>query len=285
MVLEHVVPERWLERKAYYAFFLGAAYSIIGILLSKILFSADPALPAVAFTSLLLLPELYTIFSIEERQQSRERTVSLARFWKDNGDLFRVMLFLFLGILLVYSFAAMFLPAFAVNSLFREQMALRGDFAAAGFAAQQAPFFDILLNNFLVLIAVFIVALLAGDGALFLIVWNASVWGTIFGVTARNAGYVSSGEPLFVFFHILLIVLPHVLLEAAAYILAAMAGSLLSKAALREKVNGKRFVQVLHENAFILFLALCALVVGAYVESLVLTNSDSYSRIVQLSLT
>ena len=65
MVLEHIFPEDWLEQKGIYAFLLGLGYSIVGIVIASILFPGDPALVAVALTSMLLLPELYKIFSIE----------------------------------------------------------------------------------------------------------------------------------------------------------------------------------------------------------------------------
>jgi uncharacterized membrane protein SpoIIM required for sporulation len=285
MVLEHLFPEEWLERKSYYAFFLGAGYSILGIILARFLFAADPALPAVAFTSLLLLPELYKMFSIEEKQQSREKAWGLRAFWRDNGDFYRVFLFLFLGILLVYSVGALVLDSFSVNTLFREQMELRGPgFSAAGMATSgDGLFLRLLENNFWVLVACFVVALLAGDGAIFLIVWNASVWGTIFGVTARNAAFFSHSAPLKFFVIILFTVLPHVLLEASSYILAAIAGGLISKGAIKEGINGKRFGKVFRENAYILVLALVCLVLGALVESLVLQHSESYSQIVRAS--
>jgi uncharacterized membrane protein SpoIIM required for sporulation len=186
----------------------------------------------------------------------------------------------------------MFLPAFSVNKLFREQVELRGPgFGAAGlatenFAGQGAAsglFLRILENNFGVLLACFVVALLAGDGAIFLIVWNASVWGTIFGLTARNAAFFSHANSLGFFFIIIITVLPHVILEASAYILAAMAGGLISKGALSEGIDGSRFFRVFKDNAFIIVLALIALVIGALVETFVLNTSDKYNEIIRLS--
>src|SRR3990167_3885963 len=120
MVLEHIFPEDWLESKARYAFVLGVIYSVVSILLASILFPGDPALAAVAFTSLLLLPELYKIFSIEERQESMERKVSLPALWRDDIEIVRIYIFLFLGILLVYAVGTMLLPSMQTNTLFRE---------------------------------------------------------------------------------------------------------------------------------------------------------------------
>lgn len=297
MVLEHLFPEEVIERRTYYAFLLGGVYSIIGILIAKFLFAGDPALPAVGFTSLLLLPEIYKMFSIEEAQQRTEKGWSPLIFWKRNGDFYQVLLFLFIGILVVYSFAAMFLPSFSVNKLFREQVELRGaGFGAAGAATANLTgeavrgsifdgnlFWSILKNNWWVMLACFVVSLIAGDGAIFLIVWNASVWGTIFGLTARNAAYFSHTNPLGFFSIITLIVLPHVILEASSYIFAAMAGGLISKGALEEGLDGKKFGKVFAENSFIIFLAIACLLIGALVETVVLQTSDKYSEIIRLS--
>src|SRR3989338_2654908 len=193
MVLEHIFPEDWLEHKGRYAFLLGAIYSIIGVLVASILFPGDPALVAVSFTSLLLLPELYKMFSIEERKESMEQKVSLAALWRDDLDIVRLYIFLFLGILLVYAIGTLILPSFQTNTLFREQLEIRFGQGFAGnaiaghaFATGQSLFWSLLSNNFLVLMACFILALLTGDGAIFLITWNASVWGAIFGITAKN---------------------------------------------------------------------------------------------------
>jgi uncharacterized membrane protein SpoIIM required for sporulation len=292
MVLEHIIPERWLEKRSWSAFFLGGFYSVLGITIARFLFAADPALPAVAFTSLFILPELYTLFQIEEKEQVRDKKSDIRAFWRDNGDFFRVLLLLFLGILLVYSLAAMVLPGLAVNDLFREQLAMRAmpGFGAAGLATSGpssgafALFERLLANNALVLTAVFVVALLAGDGAIFLLTWNASVWGTIFGVTARNAAFATQGDPFTYFMQILFTVTPHVLLEASAYILAAMAGGLISRAIIRDGLGSKRFVEAFKDNLTIIGLAVACLVVGVAVETFVLMNSDGYARIIQLSL-
>ena len=101
MVLEHIFPEDWLEKKGIYAFLLGLGYSFVGIVIASILFPGDPALVAVALTSMLLLPELYKIFSIEERQGSIEQKVSLRALWRDYIFVGGIYFFFFLGIFLL----------------------------------------------------------------------------------------------------------------------------------------------------------------------------------------
>jgi len=274
MVLEHLFPEDWLEKKGRYAFILGLLYSFIGIVIAKFLFPGDPALVAVAFTSLLLLPELYKIFSIEERQESMEQKVSFSALWKDDVEVVKIYFFLFIGILLVYAMGTIVMPEMQANNLFREQLEIR---FGQGFTGQAVSdvfdgnlFLDLLSNNFMVLMACFIMALLTGDGAIFLITWNASVWGTIFGLTAKNAAAFTGSAPYLVFIGIMSIVFCHMIIEAISYFLAAISGSVISKDVILERFASERFMEVFFFNLYLFGFALVALLLGALVETVVL---------------
>ena len=291
MVLEHLFPEDWLEQKGRYAFILGVGYSVIAILIASILFPSDPALVAVAFTSMLLLPELYKIFSIEERQESMEKHMSMGALWRDDIEIVRIYVFLFLGILLTYSIGTMLLPGLQTNDLFREQLEIRLGEGFAGHAIAGSVFgssffrlfFELLSNNFLVLIACFILALLTGDGAIFLITWNASVWGTIFGFTAKTAASFSGQSPFYVFGLIMMVVFPHMMLEAMSYFLAAISGSVISKDVILEEFASERFMEVFGFNLYLLVFGLIFLVLGALVEAFVLENVGIYNEIIKQS--
>ncbi len=274
MVLEHIFPEDWLEHKGRYAFILGVAYSTIGIIIASILFPGDPALVAVAFTSLLLLPELYKIFSIEERQEAIEQKVSFEALWRDDIDVARIYLFLFLGILLVYSIGTILLPGLQANTLFREQLEIRFGQGFAGSATalfSANTFFSLLSNNFMVLMACFFLALLTGDGAIFLISWNASVWGTIFGLTAKNAGLFAGHWPFLILGAIMVIVFCHMIIEALSYFLGAISGSVISKDVILEQFASERFWEVFSFNFYLFLGGLFFLLLGAAVETFVLT--------------
>ncbi len=289
MVLEHIFPEDWLERKGMFSFILGAVYSIVGIFIASILFPGDPALVAVAITSLLLLPELYKIFDMEERQESIEQKISFGKLWKDDIGLVRIYVFLFLGILLVYAIGTMFMPAMQANNLFREQLEIRygqgftGQATSAGLLSG-GLFLELLTNNFLVLIACFILALLTGDGAILLITWNASVWGTIFGLTAKGAAAFSGGSAVYFFGLIMLVVFPHMITEALSYFLAAISGSVISKDVILEEFASERFFEVFGFNLYLLIGGLIFLLLGALIETFVLENVDVYQEIIRMSM-
>jgi len=289
MVLEHLISEKLLEKKLSYAFFLGVIYSIIGIVIASIIFPADPSLVAVAFTAILLIPSIRKIYAIEEKQAKGEKRFSFRALWKDENDFIKVYLLLILGIFIVYSISALFLPSFQVNGLFRDQLELRGAGAVeniAGNAFSNSLFSSLLMNNFIVLVACVILSFLTGDGAIFLLTWNASLWGTIFGVTARNASLVSNINPILLLGLILLIVLPHAFLEILGYILGAIGGGLISNDIELDPGEKRkdRFKKSYWNMAmWILIIALVIIILGALVETFVLNNVDIYAKIIQQS--
>jgi len=293
MVLERLVPENFAEKKLWYAFFFGILYSIIGIIIASLLFPADPSLVAVAFTAILLIPTIRKLYSIEERQLKAERKFSFKALWKDENDFIKFYLLIVLGIFIVYSISALILPSFQINSLFREQLELRGAGAVdgkaisiGGMAFSQNLFWSLIANNVIVLAACVIMSFLTGDGAIFLLTWNASLWGTIFGVTARNAGFVSNQHPLILLGLILLIVLPHAFLEMFAYILGAISGGLMSSDIELEPGESKsdQYQGRFWKAAFwILIIAVIVVIIGALVETYVLENATIYADIIKQS--
>lgn len=284
MVVEHLLPADWLERKRQFAFFIGSFYAIIGIIIAKALFPDDPSLVAVAFTSILLLPLLRKLFTIEEKQEKREKRFSFTHLFRDEGDFISVYFLIALGVFATYCVATMTLPGFEINALFRDQLELRGG-GSGGAIFTGGLFIDILLNNWWVFLACFILSWIAGDGAIFLITWNASLWGTIFGVTAKNAAFVSQGNPWWYLAIVLLIIAPHAIIEMLSYILGGIGGGLISADQEREKGERKTpRPQVFYSYiGMIVVAALVLLLLGAIVETFVLDNVVLYQEIVAQS--
>ncbi|USN45178.1 MAG: stage II sporulation protein M [Candidatus Woesearchaeota archaeon] len=254
-------------------------YSVIGILIARLLFPNNPSLVSVAFTSLLLLPSLSKIFSLETRQQAREKRFSFRKLIYDEYDFVGVYLMLMLGVFVTYLLAAVVLPNFEVNSLFAAQLTT-GDIA--GFATFNSGLFSlILLNNFFVLLACFLLSLLTGDGGSFLLIWNASLWGSVFGITAKNAAFYLGQNPFFVIFMILLVVFPHALLEMFSYILGAISGGIISKSFQHGIVQKKN--ELFMYNFWTFFIAFAVLIIAALVETFVLQNASTYASIAHLA--
>jgi uncharacterized membrane protein SpoIIM required for sporulation len=294
MVLEMLVPENLAEKRWTYAFILGALYSIIGIILASMLFPADPSLVAVAFTAILLIPTIRKLYSAEEKEIKRDNRFSFKALWRQENDFIKFYLVLILGIFLVYAISALILPTMSVNGLFRDQLELRGGGAVdnssgaafAGKAFDNQLFVNLLSNNIIVLIACILMSFLTGDGAIFLLVWNASLWGTIFGVVARNASIVMNIHPALLLFIVLAIVLPHAFLEMLGYITGAVAGGLMSNDIELEQGESKnqQYTKTYWKTAFwIIIIAIVIIVIGAAVETYVLKSVTLYKDIIKQS--
>ncbi|MBI2549179.1 stage II sporulation protein M [Candidatus Woesearchaeota archaeon] len=267
MVFEQLYSAEWLEKKATFAFIMGFSYAVLGIFSAMLLFPQDPGLVAVAFTSLLLLPSLNKLLAIEENVESREQTFNFWLLFRDHRDIVRVYLFLFIGILLAFSFFAIMLPTLAASNLFQEQTRILGISTGNAFVnADFGTFTDILLNNLRVLLFCLIASLVYGAGSIFIITWNASVWGTIFGIVAKDSALIIGQNPFVYFALTILAVFPHMIAEALAYFLGAIAGGVVSKATIRETFGSSHFNHILLDALIIFGLALIVVAIGAYIE-------------------
>lgn len=247
MVLEHLFPEDWLEKKLRYAFIIAFVYSAVAIIGSRLLFAANSGIVAVVFTSLLLIPYMQKLFEKEEMAELREKSGFTVRtFLKDNLPAIKVYAALFLGIYIAFTLYSFFLPlmGFDTGAVFREQLSLEAGLRGNAFSV--GTFFSIFLNNWWVLLACFLLALLTGDGAIFFITWNASTWGAIFGYRALAAAFAGGfGNPFTNLLIIFVITLPHVILEGGAYVLAAISGSIISDDVISESGEVPHFLAYL----------------------------------------
>jgi uncharacterized membrane protein SpoIIM required for sporulation len=265
MVLERLYSMQWIEQKARYAFIMGLSYSILGIATAIFLFPDNPGLVAIAFTSLLILPSLQKLLALEESQAARENFFNIFKLFKDHSDIFKIYFFMFLGILLSFAFFSLVWPPLATSRIFAEQSSfiLGG---ATGKAATGGILSMLIANNFKVLIVALLASLFYGTGAVFIITWNASVWGVIFGLIAKNSAAAAGTHPTIFFILMLIAVFPHMAFEAFAYFLGAISGGVLSKAVIREKLFSNRFNQIIKDSMMMFILAVIVVIIAALIE-------------------
>lgn len=264
-MLEQLYSDKWLANKSGFSFLLGFAYAILGIGSAIIVFPHDPALPAVAFTSLLLLPSLNRMLSIEEKQAAGETKFSLFNPFRDHLDIFGVYFFSFLGIMAAFSFFSLILPDISTSQLFHEQISIIGP--AGNAVAPHGSFSGLVANNFLVFIFIFLASFIYGAGSIFVIVWNASVWGVVIATIARNAANAVGNNPFAYFAATILSAFPHMFLEAGAYFMATISGAVIGQAVLTEKIFSERFTKAVKDALTLFGIAVIILILGAYVES------------------
>ncbi|MBW2994371.1 stage II sporulation protein M, partial [Candidatus Woesearchaeota archaeon] len=204
---------------------------------------------------------------------------SLKEWAESNKNLFKVYIYMFFGSFFVFAFFAMFLPKLAANQLFRQQLSVM----AGGATWSISLFWDLFSHNMQVLMLCFIIALIAGNGSIYMIIWNASVWGTVFGNLAKTTAVNLSASTGIVFLLIMLSVFPHVLLEMSSYIIAVISGTVLSNALAKEHIVSRQFAKILGLNLLVLLFAIFVLVVAMLVETYVLKNFTTYQTIIHLS--
>jgi uncharacterized membrane protein SpoIIM required for sporulation len=266
MVFEQLFGASWMERKPFHSFILGVIYSIFGLVTASIIFGASTGLMAVAFTSILLIPSLNQLLQDEENVEIREKKYSIKLLFKDHRDIFEIYIFMFFGIFLVFSITSVILPQHALLRLFPAQLTVAG---ITGKSFSTDFFIGIILNNSIVLIATLVLSLVYGAGSILFITWNASAWGVIFGYFAHVAANDSGANPFMAFISILVPVLPHMITEATSYFSACIAGGVVSKAVLREKIGSEKFNHVISDALILAGVGIILVVVAALIEAFI----------------
>lgn len=265
-MLEELYSAKFVKDKPLISFLLGLGYAIIGIGCAVLLFPEDPAVVAVAFTAILFIPLIRSMY---------ELGFDFFAFLKLYG-------LLFLGVLLAFSFFALVLPKLATNYIFRNQLEVMYGASrdTAGHAFISMPlFWNILTNNLIVMLLCFITAFAIGDGGLLLIIWNASVWGIIFGNVAKNAALAVGKSPIIYFILVFIAVFPHMIMEAIAYFHSAFAGSELSRGLSKHEIGSPEFKQAMQTMVGLLIVGLIILIVASVIEVYVLEHNTVYRTI------
>lgn len=295
MVLEQVFKLSWIEKRPAHAFALGLIYSFVGIITAKMIFPGTPSLMTVAFTSLLLLPSLNRLLAIEENVEIREKKFHFRQLFKDHKDIFEIYFFLFLGIMLAFSIIASLMPVHtSMNTMFTTQLeatkVIEPSSVIQAKSIEQAPYVDyhmvrdfidseprrfsshwqgfwnILKNNIWVFMACIILSLVYGAGSMVFLTWNASAWGVFWGFMTKNASLFATFA---IFTKTILSVFPHMIIEALSYFLVIVAGGVISKAIIRERLGSQKFTHVFTDGMIFVGIGLILLVLGAFFEEFI----------------
>ncbi|MFT4303184.1 MAG: stage II sporulation protein M [Candidatus Woesearchaeota archaeon] len=264
MVLEQAIKIKWLQKKEH-SFFIGFIYSLIAIGSAYLILPSYTAMASIAFTAVLLLPSINKLLAIEEKIEIKQRKKSVLQLLKDNKDIIKIYLFMFFGIFIAYLLVALSLPQETSRFIFDAQLTLTG---IIGKATGADFFTKIVLNNLLVFIVCFILSLFYGAGAVLFLTVNASAWGSYFGYVLRNTIIATNESIISTFFFYIIRIMPHTILEALSYIFAAIAGGVISKAILKEKIFSKEFNKIIIDSLIILSIGIIIVILAGLVETI-----------------
>lgn len=278
MVFEQLYSAEFLHDHPWYGFLLGIGYTILGLFIALMIFPSDPAIIAVGIIALFLIPSLSKLTDSEEI--TNKKTPTFKAYLQEVVPHAKVYVAIFFGIFFTFAFFSMILPKLAAGHLFKIQLDI-----IAGKATQfSLPlFWDLFTWNMQVLGLCFFLSLIAGNGAILFIAWNASVWGTIFGTLAKTAALASTANVFILFLLIILSVFPHTFLEGLSYMISTIAGTTLSDGIVKEKIVSKNMGVILKYNLLLLLIGIGILAIGMIVETYVLGNFSTYKTIINIA--
>jgi len=137
-----------------------------------------------------------------------------------------------------------------------------GNFFNPGF------FIDIVSNNVTIVLICVLLSLFYGAGAIFILNYNASILGVIYGSSVRPLIWGMEGVPMV--FSSILVFVPHTFLEILGYLMAAISGGILSNAftVRMDTMEGVRTGRLfLRDSVIFLVFAMALIIAGGFVET------------------
>lgn len=278
-MLESIMNPRKSERGPWKMFFVGIVYASLSLLLVHWFFGSDPTLSnasgmmVVLFCIMFSLPYMY--FIIKREEQEDEEGEGLFYVWKVHKDAIYSLMWLFLGFIIAFSFWHIILQDsnllnFQIQTYCQinnpsnvesciSQYSFDGmNSVGTGAATKEMRFLSILENNVYVMIFTLIFSLIFGAGAIFILVWNASVISAAVGIFTK---YKIIDLPLGLARYMI-----HGFPEIAAYFITALAGGIFGVGILRHGWRDRRTLRVIENAVILLFIAIIVLVLAGIIE-------------------
>lgn len=242
--------------------FIGFVYSSISILFATWIF---PEYSSVAMIFLTVFSCLYLVQGAIKKEESNEKDYKQEKWLlKQHSKILGVFLFLFLGFTISFTFWTFILPSAKVSLIFNFQESIVNGIKhsiTTGNATTFNTFYLILINNFKVLLISLIFALFYGAGAIYVLVWNASIMGFVIGNLAKNSLGLISLPVAFVKY------LLHGIPEMIAYLTIALAGGLIYTATIKGDFTKQGRKKTLIKDALILIgISIIILILAGLIE-------------------
>jgi uncharacterized membrane protein SpoIIM required for sporulation len=283
MVLESLINPEKAESTPSLMILIGFFYTSLAMLLSYYIFKAYSSLFMIFLSTIAAIPIIYKIIKMEEQKDLADMEEKM--LLKEHGKALSSFMYLFLGATLGYALWYVVLPSDIISIIFESQTSTIASIngRAVDLATQSqvtgqavsslAVFNKIFFNNFKVLLFCVLFSLLYGAGAIFILLWNASIVGTAIGNFIRTniAALASQASASFgTYFSVVSIGLfkyvIHGVPEILAYFVAALAGGIISIAIINHDITTRKFEHILLDSADLLMLALFILFVAALLE-------------------
>jgi uncharacterized membrane protein SpoIIM required for sporulation len=278
MVLESLIDPLSAQRKPWLMVVYGFLYVSVALFLSLWIFRQYASLVMVFLTVIACIPLMYNTLRYEEHKDI-ESTSEVALL-REHGRSLKFFMYLFLGFVLAFVFYYLVLPIGYTNDLYSIQTAtiqsINGNATVVtGNAMSSFDIFSrIFFNNLKVMLFCLLFSFFYGTGALFILVWNASVIGAFIGAFIRmnmaeyalSAGLTKVAAYLHVTFAGFAKIVVHGVPEVLAYFVAGLAGGIISEAIVNHDINTKNFEKIVLDTADLILIAIGLLVLAGLAE-------------------
>ena len=278
MVLESLFLPEGAEHNPWALAILGFIFVTIGVFATDYLLPNAPGLLLAALVALPVVPLVLKLFDYEEYEVEEGETKWGSHTFARHFPVVITLASLFIGMVAGFGFWYLALPQDKTTPLFeaqnRELAGIGSLFSGnAVLTTQQSDFgsvFEtIFLHNLEVLVLVLAFSLVYGAGAVLILIWNASVIAVFIGNFAKQFIWHQAPE-----YSILagagtgfLGLLPHGSMELVAYLLAALAGGILSCAIIRRDHIKRHVGRVAYDIVKLTAWSIVFLAIGAGIEA------------------
>jgi uncharacterized membrane protein SpoIIM required for sporulation len=276
-MLEMLVKPKKSERHPWELFFVGLFYASVALLLVTFVFGKDSILREgsglliVIFTVVCCLPYVYYLIKLEEGKDIQ--ISDEGKLIKEHSKALKALMWMFLGFVVALAFWYIMLPEHASNNFnfqirtfcainspngFENCIAQQDYPTITGQVTKAGLLAGIFANNVYVLVFTILFSLAFGAGAIFILIWNASVIGAAIGIFSKaNIANLPMGVARYMI---------HGIPEIAAYFIGALAGGIVSVAIIRRDLEGERKWKILQDALILMILSIIVLFGSALIE-------------------
>ena len=281
MVLESIIKPLTAEKKPWEMFFYGLIVASVGLFLGYWIFQDRADLVMVFLATFACIPLMYNSIKLEEQKDiDLESETSIL---KEHSKMIAFFSFLFLGTMVAYVIWFVVLPADMTATIFNQQVATLTQInspikaGVTGLATNFAYFNKLFFNNVKVMIFCILFSFFYGAGAIFILTWNASVVGAAMGGMIRvgiaklgGVGFFGKAIAVtqlstFSFMRYMI----HGLPEMMAYMVAGLAGGIISVAVIRHDLTNEKFQKIMFDSSTLLLIAIGILLIAGLIEAFI----------------
>ena len=271
MVLEAILNPKKAEDKPWMVFGLAVLLSVLAIFLAHVLFPSQASILSVAFITIFFVPFFQRLFRYEEKKDelAARKAMKHDSIFRRHQKAIYVYGAFFIGIILVYSLVFTFVPS--MRDVFSLQLDWFKGYSTeiSSHASAIGDFGKYFINNTQVMLIFFVLSVIFGAGAVFILSWNASIIAVYLGIVVNKFVPSLGVSTAYIYGFTVGVssIILHAIPEIAGYFFAGIAGGILSIAFIREKFMSKEFKEAGKDAIVWLVIAEVLIIAGAAIEA------------------